>query len=89
MNEKKILELFDLIFLFTFFISHKLFRAWYYYYYDYYVNKQYHLETDDSCFRSMSSVPMQLVATKCPTDELSFTNSAVINEKDIDPKHVR
>ncbi|CAM2716433.1 unnamed protein product [Rotaria socialis] len=37
----------------------------------------------------MSSALMQLVATKCPTDELSFTNSAVINEKDIDPKHVR
>ncbi|CAF1390485.1 unnamed protein product [Rotaria magnacalcarata] len=37
----------------------------------------------------MSSASMQLVAAKCPTDELSFTNSAVINEKDIDPKHVR
>lgn len=37
----------------------------------------------------MSSGLLQLVATKCPTDELSFTNSAVINEKDIDPKTVR
>ncbi|CAF2409567.1 unnamed protein product [Rotaria sp. Silwood2] len=37
----------------------------------------------------MSVPSIQLVATKCPTDELSFTNCAVINEKDIDPKRVR
>jgi hypothetical protein len=37
----------------------------------------------------MSATPTQLAATKCPTDELSFTNCAIINEKDIDPKRVR
>ena len=37
----------------------------------------------------MSTASIQLIATKCPTDELSFTNCAIINEKDIDPKHVR
>jgi hypothetical protein len=37
----------------------------------------------------MAAQPMQLVAAKCPTDELSFTNCAIINEKDIDPKRVR
>jgi hypothetical protein len=37
----------------------------------------------------MAAPTIQLVATKCPTDELSFTNCAVINEKDIDPKRIR
>ncbi|CAF1113673.1 unnamed protein product [Adineta steineri] len=37
----------------------------------------------------MAGSPMQLVATKCPTDELSFTNCAIINERDIDPKRIR
>ncbi|CAF4015477.1 unnamed protein product [Rotaria sordida] len=37
----------------------------------------------------MSSSSIQLVATKCPTDELSITNCAVINEKDIDPTRIR
>lgn len=37
----------------------------------------------------MAAPSIQLVATKCPTDELSFTNCAVINEKDIDPKRIR
>jgi hypothetical protein len=38
----------------------------------------------------MAAAPtLQLVATKCPTDELSLTNCAVISEKDIDPKRVR
>ena len=37
----------------------------------------------------MAATVTQLVATKCPTDELSFTNCAVINERDLDPKRVR
>ncbi|CAM4854521.1 unnamed protein product [Rotaria socialis] len=37
----------------------------------------------------MAAASMQLVATKCPTDELTFTNCAIINEKDIDTKRAR
>lgn len=37
----------------------------------------------------MSAAAMQLVATKCPTDELSFTNCAIVNEKDVDPRRIR
>jgi len=37
----------------------------------------------------MAVSTIQLVATKCPTDELSYTNCAIINERDIDPKRVR
>ncbi len=38
---------------------------------------------------SMAAQTRQLVAAKCPTDELSYTNCAIISEKDIDPKRVR
>jgi len=37
----------------------------------------------------MAAPISQLVAAKCPTDELSYTNCAIISEKDIDPKSVR
>jgi hypothetical protein len=37
----------------------------------------------------MTAPTIQLVATKCPTDELSFTNCAVVSEKDIDRKRIR
>jgi vesicle-fusing ATPase len=37
----------------------------------------------------MAAQPTQLVAAKCPTDELSLTNCAVVNEKDFDPKSTR
>ncbi|CAF0927818.1 unnamed protein product [Rotaria sordida] len=38
---------------------------------------------------SMAAQAIQLVAAKCPTDDLTYTNCAIINEKDIDPKRVR
>lgn len=38
---------------------------------------------------SMATQPIQLVAAKCPTDELTYTNCAIISEKDIDPTRVR
>lgn len=37
----------------------------------------------------MASQPTQLVATKCPTDELSYTNCAIINPSNIDSQRVR
>ncbi|CAF1344258.1 unnamed protein product [Adineta steineri] len=37
----------------------------------------------------MAAQPIQLAAAKCPTDELTFTNCAIVNERDIDPKNVR
>lgn len=38
----------------------------------------------------MATLPtIQLVATKCPTDELSFTNCAIINERDLDTRRIR
>ncbi len=38
---------------------------------------------------AMAVQATQLVAAKCPTDELSLTNCAIISEKDFDPKHIR
>jgi len=38
---------------------------------------------------SMAGNAIQLVASKCPTDELSYTNCAVVNELDIDVKNIR
>jgi hypothetical protein len=38
---------------------------------------------------TMAAQTLQLVAAKCPTDELSYTNCAIISEKDIDPKRIR
>lgn len=37
----------------------------------------------------MAAQPIQLQAAKCPTDELTYTNCAVISEKDIDVKRVQ
>jgi len=37
----------------------------------------------------MAAPTIQLAAAKCPTDELTFTNCAIINEKDIDTTRVR
>ena len=37
----------------------------------------------------MSASSIELLADKCPTDELSYTNCAIIHEKDLDPKRVR
>ena len=38
---------------------------------------------------SMAFPTIQLIAAKCPTDELTFSNCAIINEKDIDPSRIR
>jgi len=38
---------------------------------------------------TMAAQPTQLVAAKCPTDELASTNYAIVNEKDFDPKRTR
>jgi len=37
----------------------------------------------------MATQAIQLAATKCPTDELSYTNCAIINPNNIDPQRVR
>lgn len=37
----------------------------------------------------MASQTTQLVAMKCPTDELSYTNCAIINASNIDPQRVK
>lgn len=38
---------------------------------------------------TMANQLYQLKAAKCPTDALTFTNCAVVNEKDIDTRRVR
>jgi hypothetical protein len=38
---------------------------------------------------TMATQTIPLVATKCPTDQLTYTNCAIINEKDGDPKRIR
>ncbi len=37
----------------------------------------------------MAAQPTQIVAAKCPTDELASTNYAIVSEKDFDPKRTR
>jgi hypothetical protein len=38
---------------------------------------------------SMAAQTIQLAAGKCPTDELTYTNCAIVNPKDIDTQRVR
>ncbi len=37
----------------------------------------------------MAAPSIQLVAAKCPTDDLAYTNCAIISEKDVDLQRVR
>lgn len=37
----------------------------------------------------MATPAIELLADKCLTDELSYTNCAIIHEKDLDPKRIR
>ncbi len=38
---------------------------------------------------AMAAQSTQLIAAKCPTDELSLTNCAIVNEKDFDSKRIK